>query len=176
MGYQALAMKIGITGTTAGIGQAITSLPYKFVRFDREDGDIHNVDLVYDKLKDCDVFINNAWDGDCQSKLLQKFFNHWKDDHKKIISIGSTVASYRPTGSGYSDYVDYKRDLRQIHLDIVNLKTTACKSLLINPGVTDTKLTAGQNRKKMSTNDVVQIVDFVLNNKLYIPEVYFYVE
>ena len=32
MGYQALAMKIGITGTTAGIGQAITSLPYKFVR------------------------------------------------------------------------------------------------------------------------------------------------
>ena len=61
-------------------------------------------------------------------------------------------------------------------MDIVNLKTTKCKSYLVNPGVTDTKLTADQDRKKMKTNDVVEIVDFVLNNKLYIPEIYFYVE
>ena len=83
---------------------------------------------------------------------------------------------YQPTGSGYDDYVEYKRQLRRTHLDIVNLKTTTCKSYLINPGVTDTKLTADQDRKKMTTYDVVEIVDFVLNNKLYVPEIYFYVE
>ena len=81
-----------------------------------------------------------------------------------------------PTGSNYQDYVDYKRDLRKAHCDIVNLKTTKCKSYLINPGVTDTKLTANQSRKKMTTSDVVSIVRFVLEHKLYIPEIYFYVE
>ena len=169
-------MIIGITGSTAGIGKDIKRLPHQFIEFNREHGDIHDTKMVYSKLKDCDVFINNAWDGDCQSKLLKYFFEQWRDEAKKIISIGSSVASYNPTGTGYNDYVDLKRQLRQAHLDIVNLKTTACKSYLINPGVTDTKLTAAQNRKKMTTYDVVEMVDFVLNNKLYIPEIYFYVE
>jgi hypothetical protein len=169
-------MLIGITGATSGIGLAIKKLPHQFIEFNREDGDIHNCELVYSKLHQCDVFFNNAWDGDCQEKLLKYFFAEWKDKSKKIISIGSTVSSYSPTGSGYGDYVDYKRQLRETHMDIVNLKTTKCKSYLVNPGVTDTKLTADQDRKKMKTNDVVEIVDFVLNNKLYIPEIYFYVE
>jgi hypothetical protein len=86
------------------------------------------------------------------------------------------VASYKPTGSGYNDYVQLKRQLRETHLDIVNLKTTTCKSYLINPGVTDTKLTSNQDRRKMTTNNVVEMVEFVLNNKLYIPEIYFYAE
>ena len=115
-------MKIGITGTTAGIGQAVCQLPYDFVKFDRIDGDLHNIEAVYEKFKDCDVFINNAWDNDCQTKLLKFFFSKWKDQAKKIVSIGSTVASYEPTGTGYSDYVDLKRKLRKAHCDIVNLK------------------------------------------------------
>ena len=169
-------MIIGITGSTSGIGKAIKRLPHQFIEFNRDDGDIHDCALVYSKLKQCDVFINNAWEGDCQDNLLKYFFEQWKDEPKKIISIGSTVASYQPTGSGYDDYVEYKRQLRRTHLDIVNLKTTTCKSYLINPGVTDTTLTADQDRKKMTTYDVVEIVDFVLNNKLYVPEIYFYVE
>ena len=169
-------MKIGITGTTAGIGQAVCQLPYNFVKFDRIDGDLHNIEAVYEKFKDCDVFINNAWDNDCQTKLLKFFFSKWKDQAKKIVSIGSTVASYEPTGTGYSDYVDLKRELRKAHCDIVNLKTTKCKSYLVNPGVTDTNLTANQNRKKMTVQDVVDMIKFVLDNKLYIPEIYFYVE
>jgi hypothetical protein len=139
-------MLIGITGATAGIGQAIKKLPYQFIEFNREDGDINDCELVYSKFKECDVFINNAWDGDCQNKLLKYFFDRWKDYSKKIVSIGSTVASYKPTGSGYNDYVQLKRQLRETHLDIVNLKTTTCKSYLINPGVTDTKLTSNQDR------------------------------
>jgi NAD(P)-dependent dehydrogenase (short-subunit alcohol dehydrogenase family) len=167
---------IGITGTTSGIGSALCRLPYSFVKFDRKDGDIHDVERVYEKLKDCDVFINNAWDGDCQTKLLKFFFDKWEHQEKKIISIGSSVASYTPTGQGYNDYVEFKRQLRQAHCDIVDLKTTRCKSYLVNPGVTDTKMTAGQDRKKMTVQDVAEMVRFVLDNKLYIPEVYFYVE
>ena len=167
---------IGITGTTSGIGNAVCQLPYEFVKFDRTDGDIHDVETVYDKLKDCDVFINNAYDGDCQTKLLNFFFKNWKDQAKKIISIGSSVSSYTPTGSGYHDYIDFKRQLRKAHCDIVNLKTTSCKSYLVNPGVTDTKMTADQDSKKMTVQDVAQMIRFVLENKLYVPEVYFHVE
>jgi len=169
-------MIIGITGATSGIGKEIKRLPHQCIEFNREHGDINDCALVYSKLKQCDVFINNAWEGDCQQNLLKYFFEKWKDEPKKIISIGSSVASYKPTGTGYDDYVNYKRQLRQTHLEIVDQKTTACKSYLVNPGVTDTKMTADQDRKKMTTYDVVEIVDFVLNNKLYIPEIYFYVE
>ena len=169
-------MRIGITGNSSGIGKSICQLPYEFIEFNRTDGDIQNPEIVYEKLKDCDVFINNAWEGDCQTKLLKFFFDKWKDQSKKVVSIGSSVASYNPSGTGYSDYVDSKRELRQAHLDIVNIKTTICKSYLVNPGVTDTKLTADQDRKKMTVQNVTDMIEFVLKNDLYVPEIYFYVE
>ena len=169
-------MKIGITGTTSGIGKTIRQMPYEFAEFNRNDGDLHNVESVYEKLKECDVFINNAWDNNCQTKLLKFFFDKWSDMPKKIISIGSSVSTYQPSGAGYNDYVDLKRELRTAHCDIVNLKTSKCKSYLVNPGVTDTNLTADQNRKKMTVQEVADMIKFVLDNKLYVPEIYFYVE
>ena len=169
-------MIIGITGTTSGIGKSILDLPYEFVTFYRNDGDIEQPDVVFEKLKDCDVFINNAWHNDCQTKLLNFFFERWRDYDKKIISIGSSVATYSPSGSGYNDYVELKRQLRSAHCDIVNLKTTACKSYLVNPGVTDTKLVASRDCNKLDVNDVADMIKFILEHKVYIPEIYFYVE
>lgn len=167
---------IGITGATSGIGKALLGLPYDFLQFNRSDGDINDTKLVYDKFKDCDIFINNAWTGDCQTRLLEYFFERWKNKTKKIISIGSSVASYQPSGPGYSDYVEYKKQLRESHCKIVNLKTTACKSYLINPGVTDTKLVSSRDCNKLTTKDVADMVKFVIEHKVYIPEIYFYVE
>lgn len=169
-------MIIGITGTTSGIGHAISQLPYEFVVFNRVDGDIHDASVVYEKLKACDVFINNAWEADCQTKLLEYFFERWKNKRKKIISIGSSVATYKPSDYGYSDYVEYKKELRESHCKIVNFKETACKSYLVNPGVTDTKLVASRHCNKLSTQDVAEIIKFILGHKVYIPEIYFYVE
>ena len=168
-------MRILITGSTKLAGAIIDAFNEEIL-FEKTYVDSCRVHEVPEKLGDYDVFINNAWDNDCQTKLLKFFFSKWKDQAKKIVSIGSTVASYEPTGTGYSDYVDLKRELRKAHCDIVNLKTTKCKSYLVNPGVTDTNLTANQNRKKMTVQDVVDMIKFVLDNKLYIPEIYFYVE
>ena len=126
-------MIIGITGTTSGIGKSILDLPYEFVTFDRNDGDIEQPDVVFEKLKDCDVFINNAWHNDCQTKLLNFFFERWRDYDKKIISIGSS-------------------------------------------GVTDTKLVASRDCNKLDANDVADMIKFILEHKVYIPEIYFYVE
>ena len=86
------------------------------------------------------------------------------------------MATYSPSGSGYNDYVELKRQLRSAHCDIVNLKTTACKSYLVNPGVTDTKLVASRDCNKLDVNDVADMIKFILEHKVYIPEIYFYVE
>ena len=169
-------MIIGITGTTSGIGKAIIELPYQFVTFNRSDGDINDPSIVYDKLQDCEVFINNAWENDCQTKLLNFFFDRWRDKPKKILSIGSRVASYSPSGRGFPDYVAFKKQLRAAHCDIVDLKTTACRSYLINPGVTDTKMVASRTCNKLLPKDVAEMVRFILEHKVYIPEIYFNVE
>lgn len=166
-------MKIGITGTTSGIGK---TLYYKFnntVNFDRVHGSLDDLDLVYEKFSDCDIFINNAYDGDTQIKLLKFFYNQWKGKNKKIISIGSSVCSFRPSGTGYEEYVFDKRALRQAHIDICNSKDH-CKSILINPGPTDTKLIADRKVKKLSTEQVYNIIKFVIESDVYIPEVYLY--
>ena len=83
------------------------------------------------------------------------------------------MCSYAPSGKGYEDYVSHKKKLRQMHLDKVQLKTI-CKSYLINPGITDTPLVAERTEKKLTTNDVVAMIDFIINHKIYIPEIYFY--
>jgi len=37
-------------------------------------------------------------------------------------------------------------------------------------------MTAEQDRKKMSGKNVADIIKFVLENELYVPEIYFYAE
>jgi len=167
-------MIIGVTGTTSGIGKEILKLPYDFKTFDRMDGDVNDANLVFQKLGTCDVFINNAWDGENQLILLDYFFKQWEKKDKKIITVGSSVSTYKPSGTGYEDYVMSKKRLRNLHIDIVNLKTTSCKSYLINPGVTDTKLTSARTDKKMTVKNVTDVIQMVLTSDVYIPEIYFY--
>jgi hypothetical protein len=166
-------MKIGITGTTSGIGKALKEYYPTVIEFNRINGNINNVELVYETFKNCDVFINNAYHEDCQLNLLSYFFNQWKHTNKKIITIGSSVCSYAPSRKGYEEYVNHKRKLRQVHLEKVQMKTD-CKIYLINPGITDTPMVANRIEKKLTTNDVISMIDFVLNHKIYIPEIYFY--
>lgn len=168
-------MIIGITGTTSGIGKSLKNYYNSIAEFNRKDGNIEDVDLVYNKLKDCDVFINNAYHEQSQILLLDYFFKKWKNSDKKIITIGSSVCSYAPSGTGYEQYVENKRKLRDLHLNVVSLKNR-CKSYLINPGVTDTPMVASRNEKKLSTDDVVSMINFVITHKVYIPEIYFYAE
>ena len=166
-------MNIGITGTTSGIGKALKNYYNPVVEFNRKDGNIEDVNSVYNKLKNCDIFINNAYHEQSQILLLDHFYKSWRDNDKKIITIGSSVCSYAPSGTGYEQYVENKRKLRELHMNIVSLKNS-CKSYLINPGVTDTPMVSSRRGKKLSTNDVVSIINFVITHRVYIPEIYFY--
>ena len=97
---------IAITGHTKGFGK------YLFQRlhargFSRSNGfDINDPQKIIESLDDCDIFINNAYDGFAQVKLLYALYEEWKDKNKLIINIGSRSKDFtlreREVSFGYS--------------------------------------------------------------------------
>lgn len=108
-----------VTGHTKGIGQAIYSLlqqkEIQVFGVSRTNGfDLEN---DYESVKgfilekDPDIFINNAYVQDNQTKLLKDIYNSWKLRKKIIINICS-VASLLP--DNHPDYnMSYPRDKRE---------------------------------------------------------------
>ena len=166
-------MIIGITGSTAGLGQAIKNRFTDVITFDRHDGNIHNSAQVFEKLKNSDCFINNAYDGSCQINLLNIFFKNWHSLPKKIINIGSTSCSYKPSGTPNEDYIKNKVILKKTHREIVS-KQSKCKSFLVNFGLIETKMTNMIQEKKLTIDQAVDKILYVIDSKEYIPEIYIY--
>jgi hypothetical protein len=88
-------MKIAITGTTQGLGQHLKQVfeqhGHKVLEFNRSNGyDIKQPQRIVDEAQDCDLFINNAYDGYGQVDLLYSLVDCWeKQNNKFIINIGS---------------------------------------------------------------------------------------
>ena len=101
-------MKIAITGHTQGIGQALyqgwTKQGHDVGGFSRSNGyDIstdRGIDQIVSESIDCDVFVNNAFDGPpqedwanfAQTQIYMAVYDAWKAAGKTghIINIGST--------------------------------------------------------------------------------------
>lgn len=167
-------MIIGITGSTSGIGKSFKE-HFDCVTYDRNDGELYQHHKVYEKLKHCDVFVNNAFDNLEQSSLLLFFYNEWKNHEKKIVNIGSWISSYRPMGDPEPQYIDHKKRLAETHRNIVS-DNNKCKSYLMNPGLVDTRMTQSVQGKKLSTDNVIEIFKYLMHSKVYIPEIYFNAE
>ena len=91
--------KIAITGHTSGIGKACADMfsSKDVYGYSQSTGwDIKYPDqIVQDIIKNnCSVFINNAYDEDYQSILLEKLYKHWKNSEKIIINISSYITDY----------------------------------------------------------------------------------
>lgn len=88
-------MKIAITGTSQGLGQhlkQVFELPgHDVLEFNRSNGyDIKQPGKIVQEAKDCDLFINNAYDGYGQVDLLYALADAWENkENKFIINIGS---------------------------------------------------------------------------------------
>jgi NADP-dependent 3-hydroxy acid dehydrogenase YdfG len=93
-------MKIAITGHTAGIGQALANIyqsqGHEIVGLSRRNGNnIRNMPKIIDQIESCDVFINNAQVGYCQTDLLFEMALRWQGTKKHIIVI-STMMTQDP--------------------------------------------------------------------------------
>lgn len=91
-------MKYGITGHSKNIGLALfKKLAPNVVGFSRSNNyDINTDDSrvkILNRLEDCDVFINNAFNGFGQCFLLLEYFNRFKHTNKTIVNIGSDIAN-----------------------------------------------------------------------------------
>lgn len=94
-------MKFAITGHTRGLGKELYNLlPNDTLGFSTSTG--HTIataegrSQIVDLCKDCDVFINCAFDYDnpfAQSLMLFELYQHWETQPKLIINIGSDVTS-----------------------------------------------------------------------------------
>ena len=76
-------MIVAVTGTSRGLGQDLARLfsqnNHTVVEFNRSNGyDIKQPDKIIKAVKDCDVFINNAYDGFAQVDLLYALVKAWE--------------------------------------------------------------------------------------------------
>jgi hypothetical protein len=165
-------MKIAITGHTQGLGQAFFNYfqSHTVIGFSRSNG--YNIvypndrNKILDELKDVDVFINNAYNNfdDSQLKLLMDVYDIWKGTDKTIINISSRYTN----GSE-----KYCKDKEQQDLFCRSKEFTLPYVINLKPGLTDTNRVKHLKGDKLSVDDVVDVLDFVLNSKFKIHSITF---
>ena len=157
-------MKIAITGHTKGIGEAIydyfekNNEVYGFSRsngFDISDKLIRQ--LIANTAKDFDIFVNNAYSNydNSQLEMLKEMSTIWKNTNKIIINI-----STRYTNAD-NKYSHTKKELSEFCESYVynNLYI-----LNIGPGLVDTDRVKDIQGEKMRTDEIINVIDFALNN------------
>lgn len=178
-------MKIGITGDTRGIGSWIKeyyeSEGHEVIGISTKDNvSLSDVNAVYDLFKDCDVFVNNAYQSFAQTRLLYHFYDKWRDTNKRIISIGSSAATkdapfHLP--EKFWKYKTHKIALAEASRQSSNDSGT-CRVTLFSPGVVDTDMTAyvPTSVKRMSKEQVMECFRFIATATSNIQNVTFCVE
>lgn len=183
-------MKIAITGHTKGIGLATATLlrskGHEVVGFSRHNGwdftdkETRNefIELLNSDSYDC--FINNAYphkfyqsmEGFFQVELLNKAWLLWeKNPDKKIICIGAAAADsnknyFHPYSMHKKALDDTCRQLRGTREwpHIINIKPSYVDTQVINHL---------NNVNKSTTNEVAELIAWVLENKVKILDLSF---
>ena len=139
--------KFYITGTRRGLGKLLSE-KYNTV----------------DSLQDCDVFINCKHDGFEQVKLLYQA----AELNKRIINIGSAASDWT---KGYKDNFKYgieKKTLREANDQLFWQGIDTC---IINYGFFDSPRVAHIDKKKMSIEYCVSIIEWILDQPHRIKEI-----
>jgi nucleoside-diphosphate-sugar epimerase len=132
-------MKIAITGHSAGIGQALSTIyiarGHEVVGLSRRNGyNIRSIPKVAGMIEPCDVFINNAQVGFAQTELMWEVWNRWKGQHKTIINISTqmTDANVAPN-EDHDQYLIQKKALELAHKQCQH-RSEWPQMILIRPG------------------------------------------
>lgn len=161
-------MKIAITGHTKGIGKACIDLfdnSHKCVGFSRSNGfDIDkNITSIVRASKDCDVFVNNAFNYHSQIKMFQEIFEAWQNDSTKtIINIGSRTKYYPVGATNSPDYTREKRALHDVVENALFYSKKKCRVITINPGYVDTEMTKGKTAPMLSANKIAETIEWCI--------------
>lgn len=162
-------MKVAITGTSRGLGFALkNNLCAKWIpsSLNRPDYDISTEqgrdDIIEYLIKnDIRVFVNNAHDDFAQTKLLQRVYNIWKDDDKKIIININSRAKYSNLSKGHM-YSASKSSLSHLSDTLKFTTDKQCKIIDINFGLLESDLPS------ISYNDAADYIIWVMNRPQHV--------
>lgn len=159
-------MKIAVTGHTSGLGLAIYTHfqnSYHVVGFSRSNGfDIKDKiarQKILEFCEDFDIFVNNAYNNfdNSQLLLLEEIFTLWQDTDKTIVNISSRFTT------GHNPYSKTKKDL---DIFCENKLYSLPKIINIKPGLIDTPRVKYEKGMKLSTDQVIEVLKFSLNNNI----------
>jgi NADP-dependent 3-hydroxy acid dehydrogenase YdfG len=170
-------MKIAITGYSRGIGKALydgfKSQGHEVLGFNRSTvaniSTDAGIDRIVETAKDCDIFINNAWDqqrsktlqGFSQTVLLYKMWEQWQGQDKTIIVIGSRAADGVYNSS--FRYAVQKKTLDSAIAQLRNCNIVKPYILNLRPGWTDTDAVADNKTvNKMDPKYVFEVCNWAL--------------
>ncbi len=157
-------MRVAITGHTGGLGLAFlhyfqnkNSLVLGFSRSNGYDiSKIDDIQRILDQVKYFDIFVNNAYHEN-QLVLLEKIFSLWRGQDKLIINVSSR---YINEPNSYSHNKSKQDEFCQSKVyqypKILNLK----------PGLVDTPRVKHINGPKLTTAQVIDTVDYCLQNNV----------
>lgn len=166
-------MKIAITGSSRGIGRALTdhftAQGHCCLEFSRATGhDIQHSPArqqIVAASADCDIFINNAHHDHAQLALLQDVYYAWLGQDRRIINISSRISDWAPN----------PKETSQQYYHAKSQQDQWCKGkkrwpqiINLRPGMTDTERVARFDRDKMLTQHVIDMVEFALNSPVRI--------
>jgi hypothetical protein len=128
-------MKVAITGHTKGLGKELSALFDDVVGLSRSNGyDIKDTKLISNAASDCDIFINNAYDGYAQIDLLYEMYNRWHNTDKLIVTIGSMASNAAEWRLKPCLYSTIKKTLDVATYQLVNSHHRKCKLMIFKPG------------------------------------------
>jgi nucleoside-diphosphate-sugar epimerase len=165
-------MKVAITGHTQGLGQAFFKnfQDHSVLGFSRSNGyNISNPFIrakILDQIQDADLFINNAYNNydDSQLLLLTDVYNLWKDTDKIIVNISSRYT----TGPE-----KYCKDKEQQDIFCKSKEFTLPYIINLKPGLVDTHRVKHINGNRLTVNEVVDTLNYILQSTFRIHSITF---
>lgn len=161
-------MKIAITGHTSGIGLALfeyfTEQGHDVIGFSRSNGfnisDSESRQSILKQVEDFDIFVNNAYNDydNSQLELLKIITSSWENFPRIVFNISSkwTIENniYSRTKLELDRYCE--TFLYNKKLNLINLK----------PGLVDTPRVKTIGGERMSTQRIVDLVDYIIASGL----------
>lgn len=159
-------MRIAITGHTSGIGLALYqhfAVTHDVRGFSRSNGFDISTEAgrasIVQQAQDCDIFVNNAYNNFDRSQylLLESMWHTWQgNEHRTIINISTRWT--------HGDHAYCKTKLEQ---DKFCLQRVGQLPRIINikPGLIDTPRVKNIPGRRMTTGNVVQLIDYILDTQ-----------
>ena len=158
-------MKFLITGHTRGIGKAIYS-KFGGIGLSKSTGFDISQDDITPYLKNCDVFVNNAYDQRnpwSQVKLIYQA----KTTPKQIV-IGSVASDFAKWNNRALDYSSLKLSLEASCFQLFN---QGLDITLIKPGDVDTDAVADLEVEKIEPDYIANLIEWILKQPHRIKEI-----